>query len=130
MTEDLWGFNCTCKLCTDAEASKVSDTNRNRIQIILESLDHKANRTPEKVEAALAELEQLTSIEGLDGQVGDCYAIMARVYWEMGDVEKAKKLGKRAVELLRHYAGFDSPRTDEAVEFMWEIEEAKRNPPR
>jgi len=128
MTDELWGFNCTCKLCKDADATKVSNTNRNRIQIILESLDHQVNRTPEKAEAALTELEQLTSVEGLDGQVGDCYAIMARVYWEMGDVEKATKLGKKAVELLRHYAGFDSPRTDEAVEFMLEIEQAKRNP--
>jgi len=117
-----WGFNCTCSLCSDAEASRVSDINRDRIQDILESFDHLENRTQEKVRAALEEAEDLGKKEGLAGQMGDVYSIFADIYLDMGDVKNARKYGRIAVKMLRHYAGHDNMRTDSAVAFMAKLD--------
>ncbi|KAK0652654.1 hypothetical protein B0T16DRAFT_406579 [Cercophora newfieldiana] len=121
-----WGFNCTCSLCTNKEASKVSDKNRDRIQEILESLDHLENRTQTKVHAALTETEDLGSKEGLAGQMGDLYAIIADIYFDMGDLNKSRTYGRRAIKMLQHYAGFDNMRTVRAESFMKKLDKLER----
>jgi hypothetical protein len=121
-----WGFNCTCSLCNNPKRFKASDKNRDRIQVILESLDHPGNRTQAKVRAAVEEVEDLVVKEGLAGQLGDFYAIIADIYLNMGDLRKARKSGRNAVKLLQHYAGFDNMRTEKAEEFMRELNALER----
>ncbi|KAK0619545.1 hypothetical protein B0T14DRAFT_566384 [Immersiella caudata] len=123
-----WGFNCTCSLCTNPQLFKGSDKNRDRIQQILESLDHNENRTQAKVQAAVDEVEELVVKEGLAGQLGDFHGIIADIYLNVGDLKKARKYGKSAVKLLGHYAGVDNMRTDRAVAFLRELDalEARR----
>ncbi|KXX78465.1 N-lysine methyltransferase SMYD2 [Madurella mycetomatis] len=118
----FWGFNCTCALCSNAQAIKTSDRQRRRIQKILEDLDDSANHTPEKVSAATTEVEGLVVEEGMTGQMGDLYSIIANVYLTMGDLKMARSYGKLAVKLLRWYAGFDSARTESAQAFMVKLE--------
>ena len=120
-----WGFNCTCSLCSDAEASRVSDINRGRIQDILESLDHIENRTQENVRAAVDEIEDLGKKEGLAGQIGDFYGIIADIYLQMGDLKNARKYGTMAVKMLQHYAEFDNMRTGAAVAFMGKLDKVE-----
>jgi len=100
----------------------VSDINRDRIQDILESLDHEEDRTQEKVRVAVEEVEDLGREEGLAGQIDDFYGIMADIYLAMGDLKNARKHGKLAVKMLQHYAGFDNMRTDGAVAFMRKLD--------
>ncbi|KAK4450301.1 N-lysine methyltransferase SMYD2 [Podospora aff. communis PSN243] len=121
-----WGFNCTCSLCSNPKRFKTSDKNRDRIQVILESLDHPGNRTQAKVRAAVEEVEDLVVKEGLAGQLGDFYAIIADIYLNMGDLRKTRKSGRNAVKLLQHYAGFDNMRTEKAEEFMRELDALER----
>ncbi|KAK5656821.1 hypothetical protein OQA88_4369 [Cercophora sp. LCS_1] len=113
-----WGFNCTCSLCTDKEASHHSDHNRQRIQEVLESLDYPDNQTHEKVKAAIMEVEDLVKQEALEGQLGDFNSIVAELYLDMGDFKLAREHGEVALKMLRKYAGFDNVRTDAAVEFL------------
>ena len=72
--------------------------------------------------AALEEAEDLGKKEGLAGQMGDVYSIFADIYLDMGDVKNARKYGRIAVKMLRHYAGYDNMRTDSAVAFMAKLD--------
>jgi hypothetical protein len=58
----------------------------------------------------------------MTGQIGDLYSIIANVYLTMGEMELARSYGKLAVTFLRQYAGFDSLRTQGAMEFMVRLE--------
>lgn len=118
----FWGFNCTCDLCSNPRATELSDRQRNRIQELLAALDDPAHHTHEKVAAATAEVERLVVEEGMTGQMGDLYSIIADAYLAMGDLPMARRYGRRAVELLRWYAGFDSARTESALQFMVRLE--------
>jgi hypothetical protein len=69
-----------------------------------------------------AEVEDLVGKEGMVAQIGDLYGIIADVYLAMGDLGLAGSYGELAVELLRHYAGFDSARTQRALVFMEGLE--------
>ncbi|KAK0738003.1 hypothetical protein B0T18DRAFT_334134 [Schizothecium vesticola] len=120
-----WGFNCTCSLCNDAEACRVSDVNRGRIQDILESLDQVENRTQENLRAAVDEVEDLGKKEGLAGQIGDFYGIIADIYLKMGDLKNAREYGTMAVKMLQHYADFDNIRTSVAVAFIGKLDKAE-----
>ena len=113
-----WSFNCTCSLCASPSATLVSDRNRHRIQEILEYLDHPENRTPPKIQASLDELVHLANEEGLAGQVGDLYSIIAEIWRDVGDLERAREAGMVAVSNLRHYAGYDNVRTGVTVGFL------------
>ena len=117
-----WGFTCTCPLCRDAHAIAVSDKNRQRVQDLLESLDHPGNHTHEHVAALTAEVEGLAGTEGLAAQMGDFYGIIADVYLRMRELKLARAYGEMAIELLRHYAGFDGERTEQACEFLRRVE--------
>lgn len=121
-----WGFNCTCSLCTDKEASHKSDHNRNRIQDVLESLDYPENQTNQKIKAAIDEVEDLVKQEALDGQLGDFNSIIAELYLDIGDLKLARKHGELAVKLLRKYAGYDNVRTEKAVEFMEKVKSSEK----
>lgn len=118
----FWGFNCTCALCSNAQAIETSDRQRSRIQKILEDLDDPANHTPERVSVGTAEVEDLVVKEGMTGQMGDLYSIIANVYLTMGDLKMARSYGELAVKLLRWYSGFDSARTESARAFMVKLE--------
>ncbi|KAK4186437.1 N-lysine methyltransferase SMYD2 [Podospora australis] len=114
----FWGFECTCALCRDAEATKVSDRQRNRIQRILEQFDNTKNLTVEKMATLTKEVEDLVLKEGMAGQIGDLYNIIGHTYLLMGEKKLAEEYGKLGVEKLRHYAGFDSERTALGLDFM------------
>ncbi|KAK3986343.1 hypothetical protein QBC44DRAFT_140287 [Cladorrhinum sp. PSN332] len=119
----LWGFNCTCSLCADPVASKHSDTQRARIQEILEDLDKPESRTPEKLVANIREVEELAEKEGMTAQIGDLYGIIANIFLEIGDSERAREYGETAVRNLRWYAGFDSERAVGAMEFRERLDD-------
>ncbi|KAK4161208.1 N-lysine methyltransferase SMYD2 [Cladorrhinum sp. PSN259] len=112
-----WGFNCTCSLCADPAASKRSDIQRARIQQILEELDRPEGRTPEKLIANIKEVEELAHKEGMTAQIGDLYGIIANIFLEIGEPEKAREYSRIAVRNLRWYAGFDSERAEDAMAF-------------
>jgi hypothetical protein len=121
-----WGFNCTCSLCSDPEAMKISDRQRNRIQEILDVLDDPKHHTHAHVRSALAEVEHLVDKEGMTAQIGDFYSIVADLYFTMGDMKLARDYGELALELVRHYAGYDNDRSEQAVGFLDKLTEAER----
>ena len=124
----FWGFTCTCALCRNTQATNTSDRQRLKVQELLTELDDSVNHTHEKVGAVTAEVEVLVGKEGMVAQIGDLYGIIADVYLAMGDLGLAGIYGELAVELLRHYAGFDSARTQRALGFMEALERRAKQP--
>ena len=118
-----WGFNCTCSLCSASAAEvETSDRQRLRIQDVLASFDDPVNHTHDKVHRALDEVLELVGREGMEAQIGDFYGIIARIYRDMGDLERAVEYARMAVKEIRHYAGFDNERTVDAERFWDEVE--------
>ncbi|KAK0707810.1 hypothetical protein B0H67DRAFT_647952 [Lasiosphaeris hirsuta] len=121
-----WGFHCACALCRDPEATKVSDGHRARIQAVFDELDAPENRTPGKVEAAMAELQDLAKKEGLAAQIGDLHTIFADICSDMGDSRRAREHAALALSLLRHFAGWDHDRTQLAAGLVARLEKEKK----
>jgi hypothetical protein len=121
-----WGFNCTCSLCTSKEESKASDFRRQRIQEILEGLDHPENREYDNLMRLADEVLYLIEREGLAAQKGDFYSILAQICLEMGYTHTARSYGGMAVESLRESVGEDSAPALKAMKFMVDLNKQQR----
>jgi hypothetical protein len=117
-----WGFNCTCALCAGPSSARVqSDRQRTRIQTVLELIELPRYRNRASLAQLAAETLALCAREGMTAQTGDFHAIVARAYRGVGEPALAREHGLRAVELLRHYAGFDDERTMRAERMLEEL---------
>ncbi|GAB1318014.1 hypothetical protein MFIFM68171_08224 [Madurella fahalii] len=89
--ERIWGFKCQCSLCTASpEALNASDARRTQIPLLQEEVVKLAQKG--EFEKALEEAETLFKIveeEGLTDQMGGMYEVPARLYYHVGNLEKA-----------------------------------------
>ncbi|KAK3314330.1 hypothetical protein B0H66DRAFT_483703 [Apodospora peruviana] len=103
----IWGFNCTCSLCSaPPEARKASDARRTEIQILKEKVIRLAQRG--EFHKAIDNAENLFAVideEGLTASMTDMYEIPARLYYQVGNLEKASDYTKRSLRALEE--GFE-----------------------
>ncbi|KAK4038072.1 RmlC-like cupin domain-containing protein [Parachaetomium inaequale] len=89
--EQIWGFDCRCSLCTaPPETLKVSNAHREEIRVLQGQVVELAQKGAfhEAVEAA-ERLFNLVEQEGLTEQMGGMYEVPARLYYHIGDLDKA-----------------------------------------
>ncbi|KAK4119155.1 SET domain-containing protein [Parathielavia appendiculata] len=89
--ENVWGFKCQCSLCTAPPVVlKASDTRREEIRRLQDKVVELAQqgRFSKAIEAA-ERLFTLVDEEGLTEQMGDMYEVPARLYYHVGNLEKA-----------------------------------------
>ncbi|KAK4112494.1 SET domain-containing protein [Canariomyces notabilis] len=89
--EKVWGFKCQCSLCTSSpEALNASDTRRAQIPSLREEVVKLAQKGEfNKAITAAETLFSLVEEEGLTEQMGDMYEVPARLYYHVGNLEKA-----------------------------------------
>ncbi|KAK4652653.1 hypothetical protein QC762_501380 [Podospora pseudocomata] len=106
--ENIWGFKCSCALCTSPpEVLKKSDNNRAQIRSYQASIPQLAQE--EKFEEALQQAEhmfQLVEEEGLTDQMSDMYEYPARMYYHVGNLDKALEY---TLKVKREIDGFGVP---------------------
>jgi len=125
-----WGFDCACALCSaHHHVVETSDRNRQRVQDILEELDHADTRAAlaqsddnSIVAVRLSEIEAIMQEEGIEAQAGDVDSIAAELFLGAGGLGKARTFAQEAVRRLRMFAGADSERTEQAEEFLQRLD--------
>ena len=113
-----WHFNCTCSICTAPELEVDSDRNKLRIQGVLDELKEVKDRNREKVGSLARELMSLLEIERLQAQAGSFASILAGVYFNLGDLEKAREYAADAVANNTHFIGYNSDKAVAAMEMV------------
>lgn len=103
-----WHFNCTCWLCTSDEANKESDRNKMKVQAILDKMKDKKNRDPAKIEGLFKELTKIIEAERLQAESGNFASLLAGLYFQMQNLEEAKRYATMAVDNHTQYIGHDS----------------------
>ncbi|KAK0729546.1 hypothetical protein B0H67DRAFT_476558 [Lasiosphaeris hirsuta] len=95
----VWGFDCTCSLCTAPEQQRnASDKRRLRIHMLRERVLKRAKEGDfKRAIKATEELFQVAEEEGLTPHMGDLYEIPARLYYQVGDLERAREYTKRSL---------------------------------
>ncbi|KAK3293110.1 uncharacterized protein B0H64DRAFT_363456 [Chaetomium fimeti] len=89
--ENIWGFKCQCSLCTSEPAAlHASDDRRRGIRTLQDKVIELAQKGDfhEAVEAS-ERLFTLVEQEGLTEQMGGMYEVPARLYYHIGNLEKA-----------------------------------------
>jgi hypothetical protein len=109
-----WKFTCTCPLCSSDVETATSDLNKSRIQGILNELKVEKGRTQDTVAVLIKELEGILKVERLESQAGGFSSILAGMYFQMLDLDKAKEYAARAVREYTHYAGYESDKVEGA----------------
>lgn len=105
----LWGFECTCSLCSGTEGLRNASDGRLAVIADLEARldDLAANRTGS---AAMAELLiSLYEMERLDGAIADGYMYAALEYCYVGDANGARKYAAKAMEAIALWRGTTHP---------------------
>ncbi|KAL2256392.1 hypothetical protein VTK26DRAFT_1742 [Humicola hyalothermophila] len=95
--EKVWGFKCQCSLCVSSpEVLNASDTRRERIRSLREEVITLAQQGEFNKAVQSAEtLFKLVEEEGLTEQMGDMYEVPARLYYHVGNLEKALELARK-----------------------------------
>ncbi|KAK4186272.1 hypothetical protein QBC35DRAFT_554373 [Podospora australis] len=89
--EEVWGFKCQCTLCSaPKDVLEASDERRQKIRKFQAKVPELAQKGEfhSALEAA-EEMFELIETEGLTEQMGDMYEIPARIYYHVGNLEKA-----------------------------------------
>ncbi|KAK3900050.1 hypothetical protein C8A05DRAFT_46035 [Staphylotrichum tortipilum] len=96
--EKVWGFACTCSLCTSStEELGASDANREEIRSLQEKVIDLAQQGQFRKSVAAAErMFSLIEEEGLTEQMGDMYEVPAQLYYRIGDLYKALEYFRKA----------------------------------
>ncbi|KAK0624985.1 RmlC-like cupin domain-containing protein [Bombardia bombarda] len=117
--QSVWGFKCTCSLCTaPPEVRNASDTRRLEIRNLQEEVLNLAQKGD--FPGAVTTVERLFEVieeEGLTEQMGDLYEIPARLYYHVGKLEKAREFTKLAMHELDGY-GAPGPVGEERVRML------------
>ncbi|KAK3386186.1 hypothetical protein B0H63DRAFT_434062 [Podospora didyma] len=97
---DVWGFNCSCSLCTADNATRtLSDTRRLAIRSLRDEVLALAQKG--EFETAISRAEVLFATieaENLTAHMaGSLYEIPARLYYHVGELEKALEYATKAL---------------------------------
>ena len=113
------GFTCSCPVCSSPTATAASDTNKARIQSILETLrDLGSKRTEAVLDELWEEMLGVLAEEALWSQVAEFAMLWADLYWIAGGKVKAKEMAARGLRERVFYTGEDSERAEKARAFV------------
>jgi len=102
---NIWGFNCTCSLCSASPDDRSeSDKRRTEIQILKEMVVRLAQRGefPQAIEAS-EKLFNVIKAEDLEASMTDMYEIPARLHYHVGNLEKASEYTRRSLLTLEGF---------------------------
>ncbi|KAK1757040.1 hypothetical protein QBC47DRAFT_342056 [Echria macrotheca] len=122
MLSSTWGFDCSCSLCTAPETErKASDDRRLAFHKLRSQALNLAQEGKYKDAAKrLKELLRVVDEEGLEPFIGDLYELPARVHYQAGDLETARKYFEKCMVHLQKWA-VPGPEEEQSLENVREI---------
>ena len=102
---NLWGFKCTCRLCTSPKPVIAASDKRRKLMGELRELTLKKAMDKQYQVAIQAAEELLTTAEdeGLTAHIGEFWEIPAKLYFNVGDMGRAEKYIRLAIEEIDRY---------------------------
>lgn len=98
-----WGFTCTCPLCSlPAPEKQASDIRRTLIARLEPKIIElaSAGQISQAIDLAMESVEMILDEGDLESLLTDEYAMLAMLWLEKGDREKAEMWGRKAWKLL------------------------------
>jgi len=113
----IWGFDCTCALCTASESIRnASDARRLKFRSLRNDVLQLAQDGEfDKAVAATKEMFAVVDEENLNVHIGDLYEIPARLHYQIGDLENAHRYFKRSMAELDSW-GVPGPEEEASLE--------------
>ncbi|PKS11005.1 hypothetical protein jhhlp_002764 [Lomentospora prolificans] len=121
----LWGFNCTCSLCTKPHLRDRSDRNRQRIQGVVVEMGKPENRNHQALTELSDEMLELIGTEKLTALLGDFYGMLAESFSRLGDSDTALKYANLALTHQQEFRSPDHKRVGDMRKLVDEIRNTK-----
>ena len=101
-----WNFNCTCAMCKQTEKQAwPNEVRRVRLHEIYQSLFEYEENTVEKIHGLVREMMIIIQAEGLQTQLCEFYAAIARSYAAAGAIKEARENAALSDEYWVRYGG-------------------------
>jgi len=115
-----WGFNCTCSLCSASRQEIEASDARRRLLYSLRDQAFSAFQQGKAYQALrlTKQVINMIPIEELFPLYSEQYENLARLYWSLGDHEKARENAKKSLDVLVEQGYLDSFKP-EYLEMMW-----------
>jgi len=122
-----WNFNCTCSLCQLPEKKAwPSEVRRVRLHEVFQALHDHADITEQKVDDLVREMNIIIQAEGLQLQLCELSAAVARAYAAAGALGPAREHAALSEEYWIRY-GTEEHENIEGVKELWrELAQAEK----
>jgi len=132
----VWGFDCACALCRSTASRDDDDNDDDAATRTTSDSDHRRERVGELRQSVMKaaseqyfenalvmarEWLEVGEEAGVPPPMGEWYDVVARLSFEVGDLEAAKRYAMLAVDAWRRFGGVDSTDLDVARVYMMEL---------
>jgi hypothetical protein len=120
----VWGFDCSCALCrsTDDAATADSDHRRERVVELRQSVLQASSE--EYYENALVMAREWLDVaekEGIPPLMAEWYDVVARLSYDVGDLEAARRYALLAMNAWERFGAVDSADLQAAREWVRDL---------
>lgn len=122
--QQTWGFNCSCALCRSADEAAISysDHRRERVGELKQSvLLASSERYFENALVMAREWLEVGEKEGVPPLMAEYYDIVARLSFDVGDLQGARRYALLALDAWRRFGSVDSTDLEAAREYVREL---------
>lgn len=119
----VWGFNCTCNLCSSEKKRRPSDMRRVRLIEIFEELDRATER--DTVEGLVTEVDILAPQEDLQPQLAEYYMKASVAFLDSKALDRAREMAEKSEEFWIRYGTEEHDGVSSLRELWAEIRHAE-----
>lgn len=128
--QQVWGFDCSCSLCrlTDEAAIGDSDHRRERVGELRQSvLQASSEQYFENALVMAHEWLKIGEKEGVPPLLAEYYDIVARLSFDVGDLQGAKRYALLALDAWTKFGSVDDTDLEAAREYVRELNRLGRD---
>ncbi|KAK3317268.1 hypothetical protein B0T19DRAFT_434601, partial [Cercophora scortea] len=119
---NIWGFKCNCDMCSAPLSHRgASDTRRRALRQLQKDVIEQAQKGEfREAIQTVEEIFRVVEVEKLGPYMGDMFETPARLYYHMGDLERALEYTKMSLSEARDF-GVPGPKGRERIEMLEKI---------
>jgi hypothetical protein len=128
--KQVWGFDCSCHLCSSNDEAEISDSDhrRQRVGELRESIMQASSEQYFENALVIAhEWLQVAELEGIPPLLPEYYDIVARLSYDVGDLQEAKKYAQLALDGWTKFGSVDDTDLETAREYVRELNRLPRD---
>ncbi|KAH8911149.1 hypothetical protein BR93DRAFT_943251 [Coniochaeta sp. PMI_546] len=126
----VWGFDCSCSLCRSTDEAEISDSDhrRERVGELRESVMQASSEQYFENALVMAhEWLELGEKEGIPPLLAEYYDIVARLSFDVGDLQDARRYALLALGAWTKFGSVDDTDLEAAREYVRELNRLRRD---